>query len=380
MGFLNPYICNHRKMIVVLLSSLIALLFAYWDSIGKLKIGLKVGMILMTVLAAIRYQYGNDYVSYYNDFTFVGKYSIGDILFLQEKMQYVDAAFKDVGAAVLYRLCKPIGFMGFVAALSAFQGWVYFSFIKENVPRNYYWLALFVYLFDFNNYVLQLSMMRQGLVIALLVWSWHFLRKGKYTIPILLVLLSFTIHKSSIIFAPFIFLNTLSYKSGKALSVIVLGAAAFLWLASSTVGSLLENMMDFELLQLYNEAYGMEDGGRMGLTRLLLAYIPYCLAIFYFLHPQTENEQRFLVLLSIFGVLILPFSFFIQMTSRLCFYFNIFLIASIPITLVYVKRPIVKLTVISLFMFLSLYQYFDLFLHSVYTKPYASFDTIFSAL
>lgn len=367
-------------MIIILLFSIIALFLAVLDSRGRLKGGMKLGMILMTILAAIRFNYGNDYISYFDDFTLIGKYSISDIIFFQEKMQYIDPAFKDIGAAILYRICKPIGYFGFIALVSIFQGYVYYSFIKENVPRHYYWLAVFVYLFDFNNYVLQMSMIRQALVMALLVWSWHFLKQGKYVLPVLLTLISFTIHKSSLIFAPFILLNLLSYKNGKTVALSVLGITAFLWGASSIVGALLGNVMDLELFQLYNESYGMEDGGKMGMARLLLAAIPYILALLYLIKPQTESGSRYLVLLSMVGVMILPFSFEIPMISRLCYYFSIFIIAALPLSVSQIKRPIVKIVAVGLFMFLSLYQYFDLFLHTVYTKSYAFYHTIFSAL
>lgn len=367
-------------MIVVLSFSVIAVFFAFLDSKGKLKDGMKIGMIMMMLLAAIRYNYGNDYVSYFEDFKLMGKYSISDILFLQEKMQYVDAAFKDVGAAVLYRLCKPIGYFGFIAIVSILQGCIYYQLIKENVSRKYYWLAVFVYLFDFNNYVLQMTMIRQAFVMALFVWSWHFLRQGKYILPIIITLLSFTIHKSSIILVPFILLSIFSYKNGKAITLITLGVTAFLWVASTTIGNVIGNVMDLELFQLYNDTYGMEDGGKLGMARLLLALVPYFMALLYFINPSTAKGPRYLVFLSIVGTIMLPFSFVIPMMSRLTYYFNIFMIAAVPITAASFKYPIIKISTVGIFVILCLYQYFDLFLHSVYTKSYATFDTIFSSI
>ena len=367
-------------MLVVLLSSIIAIIFAFFDSRGRLRDGMMAGMILATIIAAIRYNYGNDYVSYYNDFTLVGKYSLGDIVFFQEKMQYINPAFKDVGAAILYRLCKPVGFFGFVAITSIFQGCIYYQFIKENVARDYYWLAVFVYLFDFNNYVLQMSMIRQALVIALLVWSWHFLRQGKYVVPIVLAAISFTLHKSSIVFVPFVFLNLLSYKNGKTLVIVILSVTAFLWVSSATIGIVLGRVMDVGLFQLYNESYGMEQGGRIGLARLLLAFVPYLLAIRYFIDAETEDDSRYLVLLSIVGFLILPFSVVIPLISRLCYYFNIFMMSALPLTVARMKDNIARIAFISIFIVLSLYQYYDLFLHSVYTKSYATYHTVFGAL
>lgn len=367
-------------MEVVFFFSLIALLLTILDSRQTLKNGMKYAFFIVTIISAIRYNYGNDYMSYQDNFTLIGKYSISDIIFLQEKMQFIDSAFKDIGAAILYRICKPIGFIGFIALITIFQGCVYYQFINENVPRKYYWLAVFIYLFDFNNYVLQMSMIRQALVIALFVWSWHFIRQGKYLVPILITLVSFTIHKSSIVLAPFVFLSMLSYKNGKVLTIVTLGLTGFFWLAAGTIGDMVGNVMDLELFQLYNDSYAMEETGGIGMARLLLAFVPYLLVLVYFMKPQTKNGPRFLVFLSVVGTIILPFSFVIAMMSRLTYYFNIFMVAAIPITLTSVRRPILRLVPAGIFMLLTLYQYFDLFLHSVYTKSYATFDSIFSAL
>ena len=52
-------------MYVVLIISLLAILFTYLESQSKMKNGMAIGFVLVALIAAIRYNYGNDYMNYY---------------------------------------------------------------------------------------------------------------------------------------------------------------------------------------------------------------------------------------------------------------------------------------------------------------------------
>ena len=91
-------------MFVVTLVNILALFLTILDSKRILKKGLKYGFILVSIIAAIRYDYGNDYMSYLHDFNRVGQYSLSFIFEFQEQLQYSDAVFKDLGAVTMFRL------------------------------------------------------------------------------------------------------------------------------------------------------------------------------------------------------------------------------------------------------------------------------------
>jgi hypothetical protein len=52
-------------MYVLLFFSLFTILLTHLESKGQLKNGMAIGFVIMTILAVIRYDYGNDYMNYY---------------------------------------------------------------------------------------------------------------------------------------------------------------------------------------------------------------------------------------------------------------------------------------------------------------------------
>lgn len=367
-------------MFVVTLINILAFFFSLLDSRRILKNGLAFGFIIITIIACIRYNYGNDYMSYMRDFGRVGQYSLSYIFENQEQLQYSDALFKDLGAVTLFRIFHPFGFFFFAGLISISQGCIYYQFIKENVKREYYWIAMFLYVFQFEFYLLPMSMIRQGFSIALLVWSWHFIKHEKIAIPIFLALISISIHKSAVVFVPFIFIaRYIKFNNGKLLSMILLIVLVFMIGSSSLINSIFEKIVGADAFTIYVNSYGDEASGEMGMIRKILAFLPFVLSLYGISIPNTSAQNRTLLLLSAIGILILPFTSIIALISRLCYYFNIFTIAAIPISLKCVKNKLLRYGVCTVILLSTLYQYFDIFKNSVYTKSFAEYQTIFSA-
>lgn len=203
-------------MWVIIVVSIIAFILTLLESKMRLRGGMAIGFILITFVSAIRYNYGNDYMGYFETFEQYNIFDISDLL------KFGDTGI-DVGWLILCKIFEPLGFFVLVAFLSILMNGIYYRFIRENLQREDYWLAMFVYLFTFDFYVLQLSMLRQGLVIALFILSYSYLKKGKLLIPILLTLLSISFHKTAIIILPFILLSKLNFvKSGRIIGLTML--------------------------------------------------------------------------------------------------------------------------------------------------------------
>lgn len=367
-------------MFVVTLTNILALFLTILDSSKILKNGMKYGFIIVTVIAAIRYDYGNDYMSYMRDFDRVGMYSLSYILEFQEQLQYSDAVFKDLGAVLLFRLFNPLGFFFFAGLISSIQGCIYYQFIKENVRREYYWIAIFLYLFQFEFYLLPMSMIRQGLSIALFVWAWHFVREKKIFIPVLLSLLSISIHKSAVIFIPFLIISYIPLKNGKITSISLLICLAIMFLSSSLINSILDKMAEAEAFAIYFKSYEGDSTESIGLIRKILAFVPFLMAVNYIRNEKATIINRTLVMLSTIGTLILPFTYIIALISRLCYYFNIFMIGAIPISIWIIKGKIKRYSLILLILASTAYQYYDMFFHSIFSDSFIEYHTIFSIL
>lgn len=359
--------------------SVISILLTILDSKRILKDGMLYAFIILTFIACIRYDYGNDYISYMNDFDRIGRYSLSYIFSEQESLQYSDPLFKDIGAVTLFRILHPLGFYFFIALVSLFQGYVFYQFIKENVSRDDYWIALFIYLFNFNFYVLPMSMIRQGLVISLFVWSWHFIRQGKLLIPILITLIGITIHKSSVILLPFVFIKYIPFSKGKIISFFLLSLMVLFMIGSGLLNSIYSEISNLEAFTIY-AGYEEEGGSKMGIIRKIITYTPFSVALFYIGNNKFSTTNRALAALSCIGILILPFTTIVHLISRLCYYFDIFTVVAIPISFHVITNRLVRYLMLGLIMATLFYQYCDLFFNSVYTERFMEFHTIWSDL
>jgi hypothetical protein len=358
-------------MAVIVLISIIAFFLTLLESKNLLRGGMALGFIVITLISIIRYDYGNDYMGYYNDFSDDCMYDIKDIIAFSDYL-------KDFGWIILSKLFEPLGFFCFVACISLVTNVIYYRFIKENVNRQNYWLAMFIYLFTFDLFALQLSMIRQGFVIALFVLSYHYLKNKQLLIPIILTVLSISFHKSAIILVPFLLLSKYPFQfSGKSVSILLLVLFVLFFLSKNIINQLLNNALSLDVLSTYDSDYGLEEGNGVGI-RAVLEFIPFFISLYYLGSKKTLNGPRYLVLLSTISTLIFPFTTIIHLISRMSFYFSIFTIAAVPLTYNNINNKLIRYFFLFLFLGITLYVYFDRFTNSVYTIPYANFRTIFN--
>lgn len=363
-------------MFIVVLISILALFLTVLDSLKLLDKGLLYAFIIVTIVAAIRYNYGNDYSSYYDDYIRYNHYYIQDII-----NGSVD--FKEPGWSIfciLFSIFGNHGFFVMVGTITIFCNLIYYRFIIENVQRRYYWLALFIYLFTFDMYVLQMSMIRQGIAIALFVYSYHFLKSRKILIPVLLCILAYTFHKSSVIYFPFILLSLIRLdKYGKSLSWILLGAFVIFFIGNSIAERIFGNLLSLEEMAIY-EKYTLMQGNKLGIRRIF-EFIPFCVSLYYLSNRNNAKRgQKYMVMLSTIATILYPFSMIVHLVSRLTYYFSIFYIATIPTTYFYIKDKVLKYGLLSIFMLITLYLYYSNFKDPIYKASFANYQTIFSVL
>ena len=147
-------------MYIVITCSLIAILLTYLDSRKIINGGMKWGFILVTLLAVIHYDYGNDYMAYYNLYKQIESFaSLGDLI--------SSDFYRDAGWSVVNYLFRYLGgFFSLVAVISIFQGVVFYKSINRFLPRHLWAFGIFIYLVTTSFYLLNFSMLRQGFVIA----------------------------------------------------------------------------------------------------------------------------------------------------------------------------------------------------------------------
>ena len=361
-------------MQVVFIVSLIALLFAILDSTGRQRSGLKIAFVIITVLSCLRYNFGNDYPSYMKEFLEMGNYSVSSILFHD--------TFKDKLWFILQHFLRPIGWVPFVGAISIFSNVAYYKLIKEYVPRKFYWLGFFIYVFTFDMFVLQQSMIRQGLVVAIMALVFMRVDKmktfnlGQFLLVLLGTACALGIHKSSVVCVPCLLIKFLPLRKRFIPLILALVFVALFFLQDS-IAQLVINILFSDELSNYASDYLEEEGRGIG-VRAILEFIPFFVAAWYLWQKDTADGPRFLIVLSMIATMLYPVTMLNHLMSRLTYYFSILSMATIPVTYDRIKNKLLRNALLFLMMAIQMYVYFDRFANPTYKQAFGVFHTIFS--
>lgn len=361
-------------MYVVIFCSLLALLLTYLESKHRLRGGMKLGFILVTLLGVIHYNYGNDYMAYYDIYK-----SIVNVPFNFSNVigGYV---YKEPGWALINYAFKPIGgFFMMVAVLNIIQNVIYYRFIKNNVARSWWPVAIFIYLFSSNFYLLNFSMMRQGLVIAVFLAMWKYIKVKKWHIALVGLILAASVHSSALILLPFSFWGFLKMKNGKVWAIIYLVLFFFLWSADDFLNGVFEALIIFEEFQEYS--YYLKDAESVEFgVGFLINMLPFVVSIYYLMIDKEQTEQNHqLVALATIGFMILPFGQIIPLISRVGMYFGAFSICAFTDSYSIIRNRYMRWIMIGIYVAITLYDYWNFFNNSVYADSYYHFKTIFTA-
>lgn len=364
-------------MTVILLVSIIALVLTYLDKRGFLKKGLFYAFVLLSFIEAIHYNYGNDYMAYYNWFYEVIKYrfSFKGIL---NRDYFIDA---EPGWVLLNYLFKPVGFLGLVAVLSVIQNAIYYKFIKEYVPKKWMVLAMFIYLFDANSfYVINMSMLRQGFTVALFLLMFMLLQKKKYVYAGIIAVMGYLIHSSFLICLPFALAFYIPEKWIKYYSYGLIFLFLLMMINAQFLMDTLNQLMMFEQLGEYAENYTERGEFRGYGLGFMIGCIPLVVSIIYLATSIDSVEKKRIVAVSSISFMVLPFVQILPLAQRMGIYFATFSFAALPYVFSWIKNTTVRVGVVSLYVIYILFGYWAFFTGPTYSKSYSVFHSIFSVL
>lgn len=364
-------------MYIVVFTSFIALLLTFLEYKKIMPNGMRWGFVLVTFLGCIHYDYGNDYMAYMNDYKIDTKYSF-DLIGV-----VTDEYIKEPGWVLLSYLFKPIGgFFMMVAALNIFQNVIVYKTIKKYVEKSWWPMAVFIYLFSTCLYLLNFSMMRQGLVVCVFLWSWQWIVEKKWVKTVLVLLICVNIHKSAFFLLPFAFLGFIPMKNGKFLVLSIIVVFASLWMMSSLMSDILLSLMVIEEVADYAMKYGDSTEVETFGMGYVFGLIPFFLALRYLFFDKSEDGQgrKPLVALSVAPFLIDPFSSVIPLISRVSYYFIAYQILAFPVIYKYVNHYLLRYIFLFIYVLLILYTYLSFFSSPVWIGRYTVFKTIFSQI
>lgn len=358
------------------LVGVIAMILSQLDR-ARFKYGLECAWMLIFAFLALRYNFGNDYNSYYTSFNYI---SAKSTFAFDESLHF------EKGWQLLCWIFKPIGFFGMVACLTAFECYVYYRLIKKFVPKNYYWLSIFLYVFTPGLMLIGSSMLRNQLAITIFLCSLKFIFERRVILYLLMIFLASTIHSSAIILYPLILLGyRKEYKFNTVVVFIILIGFILLSYWGTHLTPIVEQIATVSNLQDKYETYSSttRDGITYGLGSLLQLIL---FAYMLFRIKYTTHNIHIICMLFIIGKYIEPFSATIPMVARLLYYFSCYAMLLYPIVLSReielssnrwsVLRPIMLVFLV----LLTFYSYYSFFQDPVWVKAYSSYQTILFAV
>ncbi len=360
--------------------SIFALLLSFMASYNSKSHGLEFCFIVVTVIQAIHYKTGSDYMVYY--------YRFQDILYdnylFSELIE--EGAFRnnEYGWAFLCWIFGKIfgrnGFFFLVAVLSIIQNGIYYFFIKSHVERRWWFFSVFIYLFTPSFYLYGYSGLRQWFVIALAIFVFMLLEKRRFLLAIIIVLLGSTIHKSGIVLLLSIAMAILPFKKGWSIGIIYLLLLLLLFVVPDIIEATVVNVFRDETFEGYS-GYAYENRRVTFGVGFLLKTIPFFASCLYLIFNNFSNRKELLlVAIACIGTLILPFASRVPLVTRVSHYFAILTIASLPIVYKWIKSTSIRTLCLSIFVFMTLLGYVSFFTKGVFVESYRDYQTIFSVL
>ena len=362
-------------MYLVIFCSFIAILLTYLDSYKIFNGGMKWGFILVTFLAVIHYDYGNDYMSYLGVYQEISRF---DTL-----TSVVDEdVYRDIGWSVVNYLFRYFGgFFGLVATISIFEGVVYYTAIKKYLPRRLWWFGIVIYLLVPSFYLYNFSMLRQGLVIAVFLSLWPLIEKRKWWIAAPILYASSFIHGSALVLVIFAFWVFLPVKNGKLLTIVYLGILIALFFSST----FLSNVSNFvfestDAFDGYMETYSQREMNKSLGLGFFIYLIPLIVQLIYLGNYAVSENLRRVVALACLSSFFIPLSMVIPMIGRVAMYFSAYSTIAIPLAYNEINMKQIRNILIVLYIVILLYDYYLFFTSEVWTAHYSIFHTIFSLL
>lgn len=354
-------------MIDAFIIAIFAVFLAYQSSKEKKhSYCLLMAFILLTLFLSLGYYWGNDVTTYeewYQSF-------VSSEVSWWDFSNYDSFTQHDYGFILINLLCKPFGFWGMRAIIFVFENAIIYNFVKKHVDKKYYWLAIFIYVFNPNFWVLGSSMMRQWLAMCIVLYGTEFLLKKRYVAFTLFVFIASSIHSSALICLSFIPLFNVQKKPTTTKVVFFISLIVLYWIFSPIFIGYVEFFLKAEELYLgYTETQG--SFGITSVGRLLL----YTVLLFYAV--KTKQRDSFFNWIVMLYSLILPLLSLGELSSRLGYYFSLFTLGVYPLHMNNTQLPQkTRYIVIAIVCAYLIYSFIIFFQSPTYSRYFGTYHTI----
>lgn len=311
-----------------------------------------VSFMLIFFFLALRYNFGNDYMAYFN---------------IHESLHSTTKS--PAGSSLFYKylnLSLP-SFFQVIAVISAIYAAVFYLFITRNLNRSQYWLGVLILLLNPYLFLIHSSALRQTLAICFFIIAAHFAKKRNAVLYFSFVLAAFGFHTSAIILLPFYFILT---EKKINVAYIFIGLTIILFLLFS---SLFDYAMS-EFLKLFpGYAIYYENAVQSSLRS-------FSLSLFFFIFiliniNKLDGDKIVFAKLGLISAALSLFTIKFAMISRFGMYFDVFLIVALPCLLSTIKSLPLRWLCLYFIVLIYMLRYVSFF-NTPLWEPFFNYQTI----
>jgi len=261
-----------------------------------------------------------------------------------------------------------------IAVLAFFNCIVYYRFIKNHVPKEYYWLAVFLYIFYPGFMLIHASAMRQSISIALFIVSIDYIFKKDFIRYIIIIGIAALFHTSAIILLPVYFIGNLNWKIGKKSGFIIL----IIYISSFYfVRDFDPYLKQFIRLSFSKYETSFDQGQiRSGFG---IIYIVSLLILILFYERFQKKKIELLFKLALISFAFNPLSMLIHLITRVGMYFTPATLIVYAIILMNMRTQFSKLIFLVVLVFMNLWSFYKFFSSDIWQQAYSTYHTIFSS-
>ena len=330
--------------------------------------------LVFTVISAIRYNVGTDYINpYANVLLWLKNGAIYnyELLFLWLNKIII---FFNVNVVTLMMICSAITIP------------LFFNFIKNNVSEKYWFYSVFLFIAS-TIYFATMNVVRQYLAISILLFGYEFIKEKKYFRYAICCLVAINIHTSSLIaiLVSVLYILIRNKKYDKLMFIVYLSTIIFMFIDIRNFVKILEPIIPNRYVSYLNSHFFMDRN----ISAIFKTIIPNI--IFLIMYFKQENIRKsnkmfnYLIFMWFTYVCISNCFYGINVFIRLGWYFEYYLLLIISMLLEYFEKNDFeimnyKIKNFSKLMFFIITVYFIfLVIYSIYLKgghgvlPYQTF-------
>ena len=359
-------------MVLSFIISIIAIFFSFLETKNTVKGGLKIAFIFLFLFLAFRYDFGNDYQGYLNNYMVLGGVDDTEFYYRVNELGWVYLNF------FFKTLFGPPGFHLMVAAVSGFNCTVAYRFFKKYVPKPYYALAMLLFVLEPNNILVLSSAMRQSIAVSFFLISIDFLLVKKYLKYFFCILLGSLFHTTILVFIPLVLVNLFKWRI-KFIYILLFYVLVFILITKSN-----ELFSQLDLLLSLNESEYQSytsDGQEVqhaGLGFILSLFL-FFVVLFYNRNHEDGNKNSF-IKFTLIAVFFLILGLVLNMAARLNYYiFPVIILCYIYTLQEQKKQPFIRTGLRILLITFYFYQHILFWISPVYGPYFREYKSIFQS-